>query len=84
MADPNSRPYHHGHLRDALVTAAMDLIADCGVEGLTIRALADRVGVSHAAPQHHCHFHKSCLYVATGGSGALEYYKDTTRILVGY
>ena len=47
------KPYHHGHLRDALIAAGMQLIADDGLEKLTIRALAERVGVSHAAPQYH-------------------------------
>lgn len=45
--------YHHGDLRRALLTAAADAIADSGVNALSMRDLARRAGVSHAAPAHH-------------------------------
>jgi AcrR family transcriptional regulator len=45
--------YHHGNLRAALLEAAAAVIADTGVEGLTLREVARRAGVSHAAPKHH-------------------------------
>ncbi len=45
--------YHHGDLRRALLTAAADAIADSGVTALSMRDLARRAGVSHAAPAHH-------------------------------
>jgi AcrR family transcriptional regulator len=45
--------YHHGDLRAALLAAAADQIAAEGVDGLSLRALAQRAGVSHAAPAHH-------------------------------
>lgn len=45
--------YHHGDLRRALLDAARELVAERGVEGLTLRATARRAGVSHAAPYHH-------------------------------
>jgi AcrR family transcriptional regulator len=47
------KPYHHGNLREALVAAAESILAEEGVDGLTLRACARRAGVSHAAPQHH-------------------------------
>lgn len=46
-------PYHHGDLRHALLLAAAKLVEAEGVEALTLRELARRVGVSHAAPAHH-------------------------------
>lgn len=46
-------PYHHGDLRAALLQAAREIVAECGIEGLTLRACARRVKVSHAAPKHH-------------------------------
>jgi AcrR family transcriptional regulator len=51
----NSRkkPYHHGDLRITLLQAATDLIAEGGVESLSIRKLADKAGVSRTAPYHH-------------------------------
>lgn len=45
--------YHHGNLRRALLDAAMDLIRERGVDGFTLREVARRAGVSHAAPYHH-------------------------------
>lgn len=45
--------YHHGNLREALVQAAVEIIAEKGVEALTLRSVGTRVGVSHAAPYRH-------------------------------
>ena len=47
------RRYHHGDLRRALIEAAVQLVAERGVDGLTLRAAARRVGVTHAAPYRH-------------------------------
>lgn len=48
-----SRPYHHGALRGALIEEALGLIREQGPEGFTLRELARRLGVSHAAPYRH-------------------------------
>ncbi len=45
--------YHHGQLRDALVAAAWSVVDRRGLDALSLRAVADAVGVSHAAPAHH-------------------------------
>ena len=45
--------YHHGNLREALVDAACAVVAESGVQGLSLRAVARRAGVSQAAPYHH-------------------------------
>jgi AcrR family transcriptional regulator len=47
------RPYHHGNLYEALVTAGTSVLKDVGVEGFTLRECARRAGVSHAAPKNH-------------------------------
>jgi len=45
--------YHHGDLRAALLDAAVEVIDEIGPQGLTIREVARRAGVSHAAPYRH-------------------------------
>ena len=45
--------YHHGDLRAALVKAADEIIAEKGIEGFSLRAAAQKAGVSPAAPAHH-------------------------------
>lgn len=48
-----TRPYHHGDLRRALLAAAVQAITESGPTGVSLRDLARRAGVSHAAPAHH-------------------------------
>jgi AcrR family transcriptional regulator len=50
---PRPRAYHHGDLRRALLDAALALAERDGVSALTLRGVARRAGVSHAAPAHH-------------------------------
>lgn len=45
--------YHHGDLRAALIKAADEIIAKDGIEAFSLRAAAQRAGVSPAAPAHH-------------------------------
>ena len=53
-ATPRKRAtYHHGDLRAALIHAADELIAEAGIEGFSLRAAAQRAGVSPSAPAHH-------------------------------
>ena len=47
------RGYHHGNLREALVEAALALIAEKGAAGFTIAEAARLAGVSPAAPYRH-------------------------------
>jgi AcrR family transcriptional regulator len=42
-----------GTTRDRLLQAARDVLADHGLEGLTLRAIARQAGVSHGAPLRH-------------------------------
>jgi AcrR family transcriptional regulator len=50
---PSPRPYHHGDLRSALLGAGEAELAERGVEAFSLRQVAKRAGVSHAAPAHH-------------------------------
>jgi AcrR family transcriptional regulator len=45
--------YHHGNLREALIQAALAMIAERGLAGFAIAELARVVGVSPAAPYRH-------------------------------
>lgn len=45
--------YHHGNLRAALLSAAEEELRQHGAEGLSLREVARRTGVSHAAPYAH-------------------------------
>jgi AcrR family transcriptional regulator len=48
-----SRKYHHGDLRKAIMDAALDITATSGLEGLSLREVARKIGVTTAAPYHH-------------------------------
>jgi len=47
------RAYHHGDLRRALVQAALDILDEEQNWEFTLREVARRAGVSHAAPYKH-------------------------------
>lgn len=47
------KTYHHGDLRRALVEQALQTIQKEGVEGLTLRAVGERLGVSRTALYRH-------------------------------
>ena len=50
-AQPTKRgAYHHGDLRAALLEAGEAVLAEAGVGGFSLRQVARKVGVSHAAP----------------------------------
>jgi AcrR family transcriptional regulator len=59
--DDARRPYHHGNLKSALVAAGVDILEEEGTAGLTLRAIAARVGVSHTAPKNHFRSLRSLL-----------------------
>ena len=48
-----SKKYHHGDLKNALIKAGVEILAKEGVNGLTLRKVAKRAGVSHSAPYAH-------------------------------
>ena len=63
------RAYHHRDLRQALVAAALDALPDVGAQGLSLRDIARRAGVSSAAPYHHF-ADKDALVAAVAGECA--------------
>jgi AcrR family transcriptional regulator len=53
MPPQPARPYHHGDLRPALLRAAVDAIGQAGPAAMSLREVARRAGVSHAAAAYH-------------------------------
>ena len=47
------KPYHHGNLKNELIENGLELIDKYGVENLSMRKLAEKIGVSNAAPYAH-------------------------------
>ena len=50
---PHKKRYHHGDLRRALIATALELVEESDVAALTLREVARKAGVTHAAPYHH-------------------------------
>jgi len=65
------KPYHHGNLREALLEAAIRLIAEVGPTAFTLREVARRAGVSHNAPYRHFQ-DKDALMAAVATQGFQE------------
>src|SRR3954452_14469254 len=68
-AVPRRATYHHGDLRAALVTAALELVAEKGVGGLSVAEAARRAGVSSAAPYRHFAGRSALLSAAASAAG---------------
>ncbi|MBU5671092.1 TetR/AcrR family transcriptional regulator [Paenibacillus brevis] len=47
------KPYHHGNLRNQLIEAGIELINEDGLKGFSLRKVATKCQVSHAAPYSH-------------------------------
>ena len=53
MRKAKKSSYHHGRLREALLDAALAEVRERGAVAVSLREVARRAGVSHAAPAHH-------------------------------
>jgi AcrR family transcriptional regulator len=82
MSLSDSRPYHHGDLRRALISAAHDLLEVEGPDALSLRAVAREAGVSPAAPYHHFK-DKGELLAAVADQGFADLGEDLRKILEG-
>jgi AcrR family transcriptional regulator len=56
-----AKTYHHGDLRNTLRDAARAILEEEGLAALSLRAVARRAGVSHAAPYRHFPNHEALL-----------------------
>lgn len=65
---PDTRAYHHGDLRRTLIESALSIVTQEQDWSFSLRELARRAGVSHAAP--HSHFaEKRDLLIAVADVG---------------
>jgi AcrR family transcriptional regulator len=73
------KKYHHGDLKNALIKAGVNILAKEGVAGLSLRKVAQKAGVSHAAP--YAHFtDKQALIAAISTEGFRMLYERLTAI----
>ena len=67
--------YHHGDLKNALIKAGVEILSKQGIEGLSLRKVAQRAGVSHSAP--YAHFpDKQSLIAAISTEGFNQLYTE--------
>jgi AcrR family transcriptional regulator len=69
------RPYHHGDLRNALLESARAILEEESIGALSLRAVARKAGVSHAAPYRHFPNHEALL-VELASEGFAELRQD--------
>jgi AcrR family transcriptional regulator len=78
----SARTYHHGDLRTAILGAASELLREQGVDRISLRECARRVGVSHAAPYRHF-ANKEALVAALAAEGFDRLREAGAKAMVG-
>jgi AcrR family transcriptional regulator len=77
------KKYHHGDLKNALIEAGAEILSKEGVSGLSLRKVASRAGVSHAAP--YAHFtDKQALIAAISTEGYHRLYEKLAGAVQEY
>ena len=80
---PKKKTYHHGDLKNALIKAGVEILAKDGVIGLSLRKVAMKAGVSHAAP--YAHFaDKQALIAAISTEGFRQLYERVSGVAEKY
>src|SRR6201993_3386632 len=76
------RAYHHGDLRNGLLDAARAILEEQSLGALTLRAVARRAGVSHAAPYRHFPNHEALLVELSleGFAELKQFISDAARV----
>ena len=76
---PVKKIYHHGDLKNALIKAGVEILAKDGVNGLSLRKVALKAGVSHSAP--YAHFaDKQALIAAISTEGFRQLYECVSKV----
>jgi AcrR family transcriptional regulator len=80
---PEKSSYHHGDLKNALIEAGIEILSQEGVNGLSLRKVARKAGVSHAAP--YAHFaDKQALVAAIATDGHRKIYEKILGVMEQY
>ena len=74
-----SLKYHHGDLQSSLLTTATAMIVEQGIDALSLRKLAERIGVSRTAAYHHFK-DKNDLLSAIAAQGFVTWQAQTEQI----
>lgn len=69
------KTYHHGDLKNALIKAGVEILSSDGMDGLSLRKVAQRAGVSHNAPYFHFS-DKQSLIAAISTEGFKQLYDE--------
>lgn len=77
------KKYHHGDLKNALIQAGVEILAKEGIEGLSLRKVAQRAGVSHSAPYSHFP-DKQSLIAAISTEGFNQLYNELDAVIAEY
>jgi AcrR family transcriptional regulator len=78
-----TKRYHHGDLKNALIRAGVEILSSEGVEGLSLRKVAQRAGVSHNAPYSHFP-DKQSLIAAISTEGFKQLYEGLDAAISSY
>jgi AcrR family transcriptional regulator len=80
---PKKKTYHHGDLKNALIKAGVEILSKEGVSGLSLRKVAKKAGVSHAAPYAHF-MDKQALIAAVSTEGFRQLYEHVNVVTEKY
>ena len=80
---PKKKAYHHGDLKNALIKAGVEILSKDGVSGLSLRKVAMKAGVSHAAPYSHF-VDKQALIAAISTEGFRQLYERVSSVVEKY
>lgn len=71
--------YHHGDLHSSLLDTATAMITEQGIDALSLRKLAERIGVSRTAAYHHFK-DKNDLLSSIAAQGFISWQKQAENI----
>ncbi len=78
-----SKKYHHGNLKNALIKAGVRILSKEGIQGLSLRKVAERAGVSHSAPYSHF-ADKDALIAAISTEGFKQLYTELDAAIAAH